>query len=67
MMIQILHLPTKTFQTKIHLKAHMRKVHGGHNDHKCESCENTFSEAGTLKKHIHTIHDGHKEFSTIIL
>ena len=29
--------------------------------HICESCGNTFSEAGNLKRHIYTIHEGHKD------
>ena len=27
----------------------------------CESCEKSFSGAGSLKTHIHTIHEGHKD------
>ena len=35
--------------------------HKGHKDHKCESCDKSFSQRGDLKKHIHTVHKGHKD------
>ena len=38
------------------LMKHIKTVHEGHKDHKCESCGKSFSEAGALKKHIHTTH-----------
>ena len=36
-------------------------VHNGLNDHKCESCGKTFTEAGSLKTHINSIHNGQKD------
>ena len=44
------------------LKKHIYSVHEGQKDHKCESCEKSFSRAQTLKRHIHTVHEGHKDY-----
>ena len=44
------------------LRKHIRTVHEGHKDHKCESCNKSFSHAHHLRRHIHTIHEGHKDY-----
>ena len=31
-------------------------------EHKCESCNKSFSQAYNLKNHIHTVHEGHKDY-----
>ena len=36
-------------------------VHNGQKDHKCDSCEKLFSQAGNLKKHIDEVHNGQKD------
>ena len=30
-------------------------------NHKCDSCEKSFSHAGTLKTHINSVHKGQKD------
>ena len=39
------------------LKKHINSVHKGKKDHKCDSCEKVFSEAGTLNRHINKMHE----------
>ena len=51
----------KSFSAARDLKKHIYTIHGGHKDHKCESCGKCFSEAGTLKKHINSLHNGQKD------
>ena len=40
---------------------HINAVHNSQKDHKCESCGNTFSQAGHLKTHINSVHNGQKD------
>ena len=42
------------------LKLHSKRYHESEKDHKCLSCEISFSRANTLKRHINEIHVGHK-------
>ena len=43
------------------LRKHINVVHNGQKDHKCDSCENKFSQAGNLKTHINVVHNGQKD------
>ena len=44
------------------LRGHIKTVHEGYKDFKCDSCGKSFTEAGYLRKHIKTIHKGHRDF-----
>ena len=46
-------------QTKT-LAIHIREVHEGRRNHKCESCGKAFSNSGRRKRHIDTVHKGLK-------
>ena len=39
------------------MKTHIRTVHEGHKEHKCESCGIFFTSTGNLKQHIDTVHE----------
>ena len=52
----------KSFKTSNHLKKHIKTIHEGRKDFKCDSCGKSFTAAGSLKIHINTIHEGHKDF-----
>ena len=39
---------------------HIKNIHEGHKDFKCDSCEKSFTQPGDLRKHIKNIHEGHK-------
>ena len=43
------------------MKRHIHSVHEDRKDHKCESCNKSFSQAGDLKRHYHIVHEGHKD------
>ena len=61
------------YGTNATLDNHMKYAHNGQknyskndekpttNSYSCESCEKSFSGAGSLKKHIHIIHEGQKD------
>ena len=42
------------------LGTHIKTVHEGVKNHKCDACGKSFSEAGTLKKHLRATHEGVK-------
>ena len=44
-----------------YLKIQINSVPDGNKDHKCDSCEKSFSQARTLKLHIDTVHNGQKD------
>ena len=45
------------------MKKHIKGVHEGQKNHKCESCNISFFQAGELKRHIKSI--GHKNKTNI--
>ena len=45
-----------------HVRRHIKTVHEGCNDFKCESCEKSFTQADSLRGHIKSIHEGQKDF-----
>ena len=47
----ICNICTKTLTTQMKLKMHIKTIHGGHKDYKCESCGKSFSQAENLKRH----------------
>ena len=42
---------------------HIKIIHEGLKNHKCEFCEKSFSKAWTLKGHINQIYNGLKDHS----
>ena len=45
------------------LKRHIKRIHEGHKDYKCDSCGKSFSVADDLKTHmnIHIINKGRRD------
>ena len=43
------------------MKRHINSIHNKQKDHKCDTCEKTFSQAGYLKTHINSVHNGIKD------
>ena len=43
------------------MKKHIKAIHEGQKDPKCECCGKYFSQLGDLKKHIHAHHEGNKD------
>ena len=46
----------------IHLRKHILYAHKATEDHKCDSCNKSFSLPSYLKTHIHTVHEGPKDY-----
>ena len=44
------------------LKSHIRTVHDGLREFKCEQCGKFFSQPMSLKTHIRTVHEGRKDY-----
>ena len=44
------------------LATHIRTVHQGIKDYKCEFCGNLFKSLDGMNKHIRTVHEGHKDY-----
>ena len=42
------------------LISHVKISHENKKCYKCDSCEKSFSEAGSLKRHINGVHNGQK-------
>ena len=38
------------------MKTHIKTVHKGQRNYRCDSCEKTFTQSGDLKRHINIIH-----------
>ena len=55
----------KTFGRNARLANHIRIKHEGQSNNKCDSCEKSFTEPGSLSKHIKTVQV--KEISIAIL
>ena len=47
---------------QINLKRHIKTVHEGERNFKCDFCEQSLIDLGALKKHIKTIHEGEKKY-----
>ena len=52
----------KLFTQLIHMKQHIKRIHEGKQDYKCEHCCKSFSQAVHLKSHVRIIHEGHKAY-----
>ena len=50
----------KSFSKSGSLKYHIKTIHEGQRDHKCDSCGKSFATSGNLKKHIKTLHEGQR-------
>ena len=45
------------------LTLHLKNYHQeGQRNFKCDACQNSFTESGSLKKHTKTIHDGQRNY-----
>ena len=47
----------KLFTCSGHMRRHIKTVHEGCKDFKCESCEKLFTQADSLRGHIKSIHE----------
>ena len=45
------------------IKRHMRTVHEGIRDYKCDSCEKSYTEKITLLRHKQNVHEGKKNYT----
>ena len=57
--------PNKTFCQLSNLKTHIKSVHEGLKNHKCDLCDKKFGHSSVLKKHIKGIHEGLKDLKTL--
>ena len=48
----ICNICTKTCQTQSNLNMHVKTIHGGQNNFKCGTCDNSFAQAGSMKRHM---------------
>ena len=39
------------------LTRHIKTIHEGHKDYKCDSCGKSFAQPGVLRRHTITVHD----------
>ena len=44
------------------MKIHIRTIHDGMKDYKCDTCGNLFTTCKNLKSHIRTVHEGRKDY-----
>ena len=44
------------------LTRHIKTIHEGHKDYKCDSCGKSFVQPGVLRRHTITVYEGHKDF-----
>ena len=51
----------KSFTQAGNLRKHIKTVHEGHKNHKCNSSEKSFSQRSNLKTQIQIVHDGHND------
>ena len=51
----------KVFSLSVILKRHTNTVHNSQKDHKCESYEKAFLQAGDLTRHINSVHNVQKD------
>ena len=49
---------TEFMRAKNSFEVHILTIHEGTKAHKCDSCGQSFFEAGYMKKHILTVHKG---------
>ena len=52
----------KSFTTNGSLKLHIKSVHEGQRNHKCDSCGKSFITSSHLKNHIRTVHEGQRNY-----
>ena len=52
----------KSYTASESLKNHIKTIHEGHRNHKCDTCGKYFTELGSLMMHIKTIHEGQRNF-----
>ena len=46
-----------------HIKKHIKNIHQGKKDHKCDACGKSYVDLQGLKRHIIMVHEGRKDYS----
>ena len=46
----------------VELQNHIKSVHEGRRDHKCDHCGKSYSKKSSLKTHIKTFHEGRRDY-----
>ena len=52
----------KSFTTSGYLKRHIKALHEGQRNSKCNSSGKSFTQSGNLKNHIKTMHEGQRNY-----
>ena len=52
----------KLFTQAGNLRIHIKTIHQGHKDFKCDSCGNSFRRVDQMRLHIKTIHKANRDF-----
>ena len=52
----------QSFTTSRHLNSHIKRVHEGQSNHKCDICWQSFTKSRNLNTHIKALHEGQRNY-----